>query len=147
VGHGRAREAPGDRIEVVDRRPHFLQSGDGLLGNSNLDIDSLHSSAAPTRELGLDEPAEIGRNGDPLGGRCMPEGEPLLVGDGYPSDVSMTWHGCNTATRRTLVQVRNWMLRTRAFWTVELQLAPAAVEAASAGSQLGTVPGKIELHS
>lgn len=135
--NGRAREAPGDRIELVDRGPHFLKSGDGLLGNRTFDIDTLHSPAAATRELGLDEPAEIARNGDPLGECRLPEGEPLVVGDSYPSNV-MTWHSCNTATCRTLVQVRNWMLRTRAVWAVELQLAPAAVEAVSAGSQLGT---------
>lgn len=99
---GRAREAAGNRVELVDRRPHLLKGGDGLLGNRGLDIDSLHSATAPTRELGLDETAEIGRYGDPLGERCLPESEPLVVGDSYPSDVSMTWHSV------TLLHVAPW---------------------------------------
>ena len=133
--NSRTRQSSGNGLELVNRGAHLSEGTQRLLGGRTGEIDSLDRPPPPSRELRLDKPAQVGGDGDPLAECCLPEREPLIVGDSDTSDVGMARHKTYSDTCRTWVQVCNWSRRRGAAAAVGLRRAGAeAGESAIEGS-------------
>lgn len=85
----RARQAPRDLIELLDRGPDLGERHDRLLLGRRLGLYLCHRSSRPPSKLRLDQLSEIGRDRDPPRQRRLAEGDPGLIVDRDPGDLGL----------------------------------------------------------